>query len=79
MQLARPWRMTVMHFVVECQRCRTLVVESDDLVEPIAPLEQHLRVCHPEVTMPDYVGPLLSHFTIAARRQVAEGPVHVSD
>lgn len=74
--LLRSWGM-VMHFVVECQRCRKPVLESDGCMEPLAPLEEHLRACHPEVTMPDYVGPLLSHFAIAARRESDDGPLHV--
>lgn len=64
--------MTVMRFIVECQRCRKPVLECDELVEPMAPLEEHLRTHHPDVTMPDFVGPLLSHFTIAAHRRRAK-------
>jgi hypothetical protein len=64
--------MRVMRFIVECQRCRRPIVESDGCMEPIAPLEEHLRAYHPEVTVPDYVGPLLTHFSIAAHRTQKE-------
>lgn len=67
-----------MRFVVECRHCQQPIVEAEGSMEPIAPLEAHLRACHPEVTLPEYVGPLLTHFSIAGHRVSPEGKRHVA-